>query len=92
MTPQDIPFLPRGVRTHWDRVRNTHVLLGPERVLMLDPVGEAILGALDNARNIGEIAGDLAARYNAPEDQIRDDMLEYLTDLADKRLVEVRHG
>ena len=36
MTGADVPFLPRGVRTHFDAVRQFDVLLGPERVLVLD--------------------------------------------------------
>ena len=92
MTPEAIPHLPRGVRTHWDRVRETYVLLGPERVLMLDPVGEAILGAVDGRRSIAAISADLARKYAAPEEQIQGDVIDYLGDLADKRPVEVADG
>ena len=42
----DVAFLPRGVRTHLDTVRGTEVLLAPERVLMLDEIGLAILSHL----------------------------------------------
>ena len=34
-----VPVLPRGVRLHWDRVREVWVLLAPERAMKLDAVG-----------------------------------------------------
>jgi len=34
----DCPVILRGVRTHFDNVRNVWVLLAPERVLKLDDV------------------------------------------------------
>ena len=83
-----IPVLPRGVRRHFDRVRGRNVLLGPERALMLDETGHAILTEIDGARSIDEIARDLAARYNAPADAIAADIVEFLSDLADKRLMD----
>ena len=66
----DIPFLPRGVRLHFDTVRDTWVLLAPERVLKLDAVAAAVLAELDGKRTFGEITAALAAGYNAPEAQI----------------------
>ena len=44
-----IPVLPRGVRLHWDVVRSALVLLAPERALMLDAVGHAILSRTKGA-------------------------------------------
>lgn len=90
--PDDIPSLPRGVRCHFDKVRNTDVLLGPERVLMLDQIGVAVLYRVDGAATVTQIAADLAAAYDAPEDVIKGDVIAYLADLAEKRLVDVAHG
>lgn len=90
--PADIPVLPRGVRTHFDRVRQTDVLLGPERVLMLDQIGVAVLSRIDGAAPVAQIVDDLATAYDAPRDMIEGDVLAYLTDLAEKRLLEVTHG
>lgn len=92
MTPDDVPFLPRGVRTHFDTVRKIPVLLGPERVLMLDDIANAVLGEVDGKRSITEIAACLAAKYNAPQEAITGDVIEYLTDLSNKRLLDLRHG
>ncbi len=90
--PSDIPTLPRGVRTHFDTVRKTDVLLGPERVLMLDQIGSAVLSRVDGAQSVSVISADLAAVYDAPQDVIEPDVIAYLQDLADKRLLDVRHG
>ncbi len=92
MTPAAIPVLPRGVRLHRDKVRRAEVLLGPETALMLDQIGAVILNEVDGKRSVGEIAGDLAARFGAPADEVGADVVEFLKGLADKRLVDVTHG
>lgn len=90
VTPTQVPFLPRGVRRHFDAVRDRHVLLGPERALMLDETGQAILAELDGERSVQQIAADLAERYNAPVEAIAADMTEFLSELADKQMVWLR--
>lgn len=90
MQPAEIPVLPRGVRVHHDGVRDAWVLLAPERVLSLDPVGQAILAQVDGARSFGEIVAALAAAYNAPETEIARDAAEFLGALRDRRFLEVR--
>ncbi len=92
MTPEAIPTLPRGVRTHYDRVRETDALLGSERVLMLDEIGKAVLDQVDGGASITAISGDLARTYGAPLDQVQADVIEDPRDLADKRLLDVSNG
>ena len=87
-----IPRLPRGVRMRWDGVRNTHVLLGPERALMLDPIAHEILKRVDGETAEAAICADLAATFGAPEAQVSSDVRAFLGDLADKRLLEARDG
>lgn len=89
MTRTDRPRLPRGVRLHHDRVRGVPVLLGPETVLMLDGPGPAILAEIDGARDIAAIAADLAARYAAPADAIEADVIDFLSGLVARRLVDL---
>ena len=91
-TPADrIPFLPRGVRLHDDRVRGAAVLLGPERAIMLDEIGQAILSEIDGTHSLDQIAQDLAARYDAPKDEVAADVTAFLDDLADRLLVRYRN-
>jgi len=89
MEPGDVPALPRGVRLYYDRVRETWVLLAPERALTLDAIGHAILAEVDGIRSCHEITACLAARYDAPEDQIASDMAGFLRSLRDRRFVDV---
>ncbi|SNR34041.1 pyrroloquinoline quinone biosynthesis peptide chaperone PqqD [Paracoccus sediminis] len=88
--PDDIPYLPRGVRLACDRVRGIRVLQAPERAMQLDAIGDAILGELDGARSMGTIVATLADRYNAPPDQIAGDVRDFLTGLIERRMVFVR--
>ena len=84
-----VPSLPRGVRFHKDRVRGMDVLLGPERVVMLDAIGLAILDRVNGASAVSTISEDLAAVYDAPRDVIEPDVIAYLQDLLDKGFVHV---
>ena len=84
----DRPVLPRGVRLHWDRVRETWTLLAPERAILLDDAGHAILAEVDGARSVAEIAARLAERFAAPVDEILADTREFLAGLAERRLVD----
>jgi pyrroloquinoline quinone biosynthesis protein D len=90
LQPDAVPYLPRGVRLHDDRVRGIKVLLAPERALKLDATGAAILGELDGTTTFGALVATLAARYDAPEDRIAEDAARFLAGLIDRRLVEVR--
>ena len=90
ITADDVAFLPRGVRTHRDRVRAADVLLGPERVLMLDQIGLEILSRLDGVATVADISEDLAKTFAASRDVIEPDVVEYLSDLRNKGFVHVR--
>ena len=83
-----VPKLPRGVRLHFDQVRNAHVLLAPERAFNIDGNAVAVLKLVDGRRSIGEIAGDLAAKYNADQAVIEVDIAKMIDDLIAKRVVE----
>ncbi len=89
MEASEIPALPRGVRLHFDKIRDTWVLLAPERAVTLDAVGLAILSEVDGTRPFGEITRTLAERYNAPEDQIAKDSSGFLDALRDRRFLDI---
>lgn len=84
-----VPSLPRGVRLHEDRVRGCTVLLGPERTVMLDEIGVAILREVDGLHSIAAISEQLAQRYGAPSDAVRGDVETFIAGLADRRLVDL---
>ena len=82
-----VPYLPRGVRLHDDRLRGIRVLLAPERAMQLDPVGDAILSELDGQRSLAEVIVALCERYAAPAEQIEADVRDFITGLVDRRMV-----
>ena len=84
-----IPVLPRGVRLHWDRVRETHVLLGPERALMLDQIGYEILSRVDGVTPVQDICSDLANAFGAPVEQVTTDVTTFFANLSRRRLVDM---
>lgn len=88
--PDDaIPRLPRGVRTKFDAVRQTHMLLAPERAVRLDPIAAAILAETDGARSFAAIVTVLADKYAAPADRIATDARGFLVGLMDRRMLEI---
>ena len=84
----NIPKLPRGVRLHFDQVRQAHVLLAPERAFNVDGNAVAVLQLVDGQRTIAQIAGDLATKYNADPTVIERDVSAMIDDLVAKRVVE----
>ena len=78
LTATDRPYLPRGVRMHKDRVRGGVVLLAPEKAILLDDIGVAILSRVDGNRRFGEIIADLAETFKAPTEQIETDVQRFL--------------
>ena len=83
------PVLPRGVRVIHDAVRGRWVLLAPERALMLDETGLAVLREIDGVRSLGEIAATLAERYGAPSDQVLRDATRFVSSLWARRILDV---
>jgi coenzyme PQQ biosynthesis protein PqqD len=88
LRPSDVPRFPRGVRLRFDPVRSARVLLAPERAFDLDEQALAVLDLVDGERSIAEIAGALAARYDADTAEIEADILAMLGELAAKRVIE----
>ena len=88
LAPGDVPRLPRGVRMRFDAVRKAHVLLAPERAFDLDETAATVLELVDGRRSIEQIVDELAARFDADRAVIEADVLEMLTELVGKRIVE----
>jgi len=89
VTGASAPFMPRGVRLRFDPVRELHVLLAPERVLMPDEVSFAILAHCDGTTCVDEIITALAGRFDATVQEIHTDVIELLQSLADRGYVRV---
>jgi pyrroloquinoline quinone biosynthesis protein D len=85
----DRPHLAPHVRLRFDAVRERHVLLSPETVVVLNATGAAVLELCDGQRTVAEIVAELRARYARVAD---DEVRGYVGRLAARRLVEVRRG
>ena len=79
-----VPRFRPGVKFRFDPVRETWVVLAPERLFLPDEQAVEILKLIDGTRNLGAIADDLAARFSAPRDVIIADVAVMLGDLAEK--------
>ena len=80
------PHLARLIRLQWDPVREQHVLLAPEGVLILNRTGATILRLCDGERTVDEIVEELRGQYSrVAGDEVRG----FLSRLAAKRWVEL---
>ena len=63
-----------------------------DRIRPRQPVTEqtrAVLAEVDGRRDVAAISAALAERYAAPVEMIQSDVIEFLDDMAARRLVEV---
>lgn len=88
LAENSVPRLGRGVRLKHDEVRGSWMLLAPERMFELDTIAVEIIKRVDGTRDLGAIADDLAATFNAERGRILADVREFLGELADKRAID----
>jgi len=62
----------------------------PERAVKLDAIAAAILERVDGQRSLTDIVDALAADFAAPRDQIDKDVRSFLTDLTNRRMLEMQ--
>jgi pyrroloquinoline quinone biosynthesis protein D len=86
VTAQTMPSLRRGIRRQYDAARNDHVLLGPERVIVLDDIALAITELFDGARTVAAISATLAAKFEADVAVVQTDVIAFIEDLIGKGL------
>ena len=82
-----VPRLPRHVKFRFDEARQQWLLLAPERVLMPDEIAVEIIKLCDGVASVGAISDALAAKFEAPRDQVGSDVITMLQDLADKGVI-----
>lgn len=82
------PRLPRGVKLRRDDVRETWMLLAPERAFRIDDTAAAVLELCDGVRDVASIAADLARRFDADPVEVESDVAQMLGDLAAKRVLD----
>lgn len=89
MTEADAVTLQPFARPRFDGVRGHWMINAPERVIVLDEIGKAIVDQL-TGQTLGEAIDALATAYDAPREAIAADVLSFVSELNAKGLL--RHG
>jgi len=83
------PAFNRGFRLRFDQVRDSWVVLAPERLFLLDEPAVEVLKLVDGVSTVAMIVDALAARYDAPREAIATDVDAMLRDLSDKGAIRL---
>ncbi len=81
------PRLARGARLTWDEVGGRHLLLVPEGLVALNGSATAVLELCDGQRTVGDIVGELTARYPDAPGSLPADVSALLEGIAQKGFV-----
>jgi pyrroloquinoline quinone biosynthesis protein D len=84
----DRPRLARRARVRFDRISGAHLLLSPERGLVLNDSAAAIVVACSGINTVRQIVGELSDELSDAAD-VETDVLELLTELRRRGLIEV---
>lgn len=76
LTLDSRPALARKARLRYEEIRQTDLLLLPERVVKLNPTGAAILRLCDGRRAVRDIVQELESRFG--QTGLENDVLEFL--------------
>jgi coenzyme PQQ biosynthesis protein PqqD len=83
------PRLASKAKLRLDKKTGQQVLLYPEKGLLLNPTGAAILALCDGERTVPEIAQGLRESYTeAPLESLERDVQAFLTSLAERGLLD----
>ncbi len=89
MKPDQRPQLAKMARLKLDPIEKKHVLLAPERGIVLSASAAAILTRCDGARTIDGIAAELAEGSGAPVEDVRNDVIAFVAEMAKRGFVEM---
>jgi pyrroloquinoline quinone biosynthesis protein D len=81
------PCLADKARLKWDAVREKHLLLFPEGVLVLNNTAHDVIALCNGQRAVAEIVKALATQYAVDANMIDADVKEILQKLAQKKFV-----
>lgn len=84
-----VPALRRHVRIRFDPVRRATAVLAPESVFWPNEIGLDILRRCDGRSTVAAIVADLAAEYDAGEEEVAADVVAFLQDWCDRLLVKL---
>lgn len=83
--PEARPRFRPHVRVQWDPVRERHVVLMPEGVLVLNETATAVAALCDGERSVSAITAELGSRYRRV---VMDDILTLVRRFASKGVMD----
>jgi coenzyme PQQ biosynthesis protein PqqD len=83
------PKLAPKTKLRLDQKTGKYILLYPEKGLLLNPTGAAILKLCTGEQTLSEIIFALALEFRSDTDEVREEVLSFLQGLRDRGLVEV---
>jgi pyrroloquinoline quinone biosynthesis protein D len=84
-----VPAFPNGTKFRFDRVRDSWVVMAPERIFVPDAHAVEVLRLIDGQRSLGAIIDALAARFDAPRDVLARDVAGLLHGLMDRGAIRL---
>ena len=83
-----VPKLAKKARLRFDRHSGKHMIVYPERGLVLNDSAAAIARRCDGTRSVRAIAGELAREAGAERSSVEEDVLSFVEVLAQRGLLE----
>jgi pyrroloquinoline quinone biosynthesis protein D len=82
------PKLAPKTKLRLDQKTGKYILLYPEKGLLLNPTGAAILKRCDGERTLAQIVSGLAEEFSADAEQLRGQVLTFVQGLLDRGLLQ----
>ena len=92
ITAESRPIVAGKARLRWDARTSRHLLLYPERGLILNPTAADVIQLCTGEHTVGVIVDRLAAKYAPqPRETVEREVLSFLANMADRGLIHERH-
>jgi len=82
------PKLAPKTKLRLDQKTGKYILLYPEKGLLLNPTGAAILKRCDGERTLAQIVSGLAEEFSADAERLRGQVLTFVQGLLDRGLLQ----
>lgn len=82
------PKLASKARLRWDKIEQKHLLLYPERGLVLNKSGAAILAMCDGKHTVEMMAASFRGSHDADQAEILEQIKQFLDEMRKKGLLE----
>jgi coenzyme PQQ biosynthesis protein PqqD len=88
ITADSRPVVAAKARLRWDARTSRHLLLYPERGLILNPTAADVLQLCTGEHTVGAIVNRLADKYAPqPRESVEREVLAFLANMADRGLI-----